>query len=227
MKAIEISVFNIPLPGGEVLEQVLLKEEPTGLYFTLDASFVEQEVGAIHSPYGHGTIDLDDDEQVSGNDPDGQVSTGIYTLVYSERGQSNDAQAALNGPFVFATKREALVKVWEYVHGRSVTSCYVEFLEAFFDSSEKPCVLGILADGEDFEEFFERGCGALMEKIIDWYFELLNLDSCDGFYQISAHSLNLQANGLCPPGGFRVDRHTNGACKDFKGEGMEVAGWNL
>jgi hypothetical protein len=61
MRAQEIKVVNITMPDGDMLEQVLLQEEDSGLYFTLDASYVEQKAGAIHSPYGHGVTLLDDE----------------------------------------------------------------------------------------------------------------------------------------------------------------------
>ena len=59
-KAEEVTVVDIELPSGDVVTQCLIREKETGLFFSVDASFVEQEVGPIHSPYGHGIVTLDE-----------------------------------------------------------------------------------------------------------------------------------------------------------------------
>ena len=55
----EVMTFKITLESGDEIEQCLLREKDTGLFFSLDASYIEQEVGDVHSPYGHGIVDLD------------------------------------------------------------------------------------------------------------------------------------------------------------------------
>lgn len=62
MQAEEIKTVLITLPSGEETEQVILREKETGLLFCMDASYVEQEAGEIHSPFGHGVLTLPDDE---------------------------------------------------------------------------------------------------------------------------------------------------------------------
>jgi len=61
MKANEITTTEITLPSGDVITQCVVQEKESGLYFCVDASFVEQSVGPVLSPYGHGTALLDDD----------------------------------------------------------------------------------------------------------------------------------------------------------------------
>ena len=61
----EIKTVTLTLPSGEQVEQVILREKRTGLFFCLDASYVEQDVGRIHSPYGHGVLQLPEAELLS------------------------------------------------------------------------------------------------------------------------------------------------------------------
>lgn len=53
----EEKLFSVD-SGPDVLEQVLIRENESGLYFSVDPSFVMQDVDAIHSPYGNGPIIL-------------------------------------------------------------------------------------------------------------------------------------------------------------------------
>lgn len=59
---IEVKAFTLVLDSGDEIEQVLLQETETGLFFSVDASFVEQEVGDVHSPYGHGVLTWKDED---------------------------------------------------------------------------------------------------------------------------------------------------------------------
>ena len=53
----EIKNVSITLDSGEILEQCLVREKSSGLYFTVDASFVEQEVDDhVSSPYNNGPM---------------------------------------------------------------------------------------------------------------------------------------------------------------------------
>jgi len=73
---IEIKTFTLVLDSGDEIEQVLLQETETGLYFCVDASYVEQEVGDVHSPYGHGVLDWQDHPDI--HDPvDPQFTTSV------------------------------------------------------------------------------------------------------------------------------------------------------
>jgi len=74
--AIEVKTTTIELETGDTLEQSLLYERESGLYFCLDASYVEQSVGKITSPYGHGTILLE------GESDDGIFSPDIIMAEY-------------------------------------------------------------------------------------------------------------------------------------------------
>lgn len=78
MKAEEIKVINVTLPSGDTLELVLLREEETGLYLAVDASYVEQEVDDIVSPYGHGVLSL------SSDDPEMMTYTAFCRSVLGE-----------------------------------------------------------------------------------------------------------------------------------------------
>lgn len=53
----EEKLFSVD-SGPDVLEQVLIRENESGLYFSVDPSFVMQDVDVIHSPYGNGPIIL-------------------------------------------------------------------------------------------------------------------------------------------------------------------------
>lgn len=53
----EEKLFSVD-SGSDVLEQVLIRENESGLYFSVDPSFVTQDVDVIHSPYGNGPIIL-------------------------------------------------------------------------------------------------------------------------------------------------------------------------
>lgn len=61
-KGQDVMTFNLDLITGEKLDLCLIQEDESGLYFCLDSSYVEQSVDYIHSPYGHGVIELLDDE---------------------------------------------------------------------------------------------------------------------------------------------------------------------
>ncbi len=53
----EEKLFSVDV-GPNVIEQLLIKESSSGLYFSVDPSFVMQDVDVIHSPYGNGPIIL-------------------------------------------------------------------------------------------------------------------------------------------------------------------------
>lgn len=57
---IELGTQTITLPTGEQLEMVVLKEVCTGNIFTVEASYVEQEAGDVHSPYGGKALEFVD-----------------------------------------------------------------------------------------------------------------------------------------------------------------------
>ncbi|MFK5951008.1 MAG: hypothetical protein QM500_19825 [Methylococcales bacterium] len=61
MKGQEIKDITITLDDGVIINQCLIKEKDSGLYFSLDSSFVEQSVNPIFSAYGHGVIELSED----------------------------------------------------------------------------------------------------------------------------------------------------------------------
>tara|TARA_Y100001973_G_C5141348_1_gene303096 strand:+ start:415 stop:822 length:408 start_codon:yes stop_codon:yes gene_type:complete len=58
----EAKEFTLDIDGEEI-EQVLIRESNSGLYFSVDASYVEQDVDVVISPYRNGAIVLAEDAQ--------------------------------------------------------------------------------------------------------------------------------------------------------------------
>ena len=54
----EIQVVTIKLPNGDEIEQCVIRESSSGLYFCVDASFIEQHIDNPLSPYGNGELFL-------------------------------------------------------------------------------------------------------------------------------------------------------------------------
>ena len=59
-KGKEIIKMTIELPDGTVTEQAFIREE-CGNIFSLEASYVEQEVDVIVSPHNNGVVELEED----------------------------------------------------------------------------------------------------------------------------------------------------------------------
>lgn len=68
MQATEVTTATLTLPNGDTIEQVVMRESDTGLYFSVDASYIEQDIDALHSPYGNGELKLPDDNVNYGAD---------------------------------------------------------------------------------------------------------------------------------------------------------------
>ncbi len=56
----EVFTSIIKLPNGGETEILFIQEKDTGNLFAVEASYIEQEVGPIMSPYGNGEIILPD-----------------------------------------------------------------------------------------------------------------------------------------------------------------------
>ena len=61
MQATEVTTATLTLPTGETIEQVIIREAASGLYFSVDASYVEQDIDTLLSPYNNGELTLPGD----------------------------------------------------------------------------------------------------------------------------------------------------------------------
>ena len=122
---------------------------------------------------------------ISSNGPRFNAST-LFTLVFFDRSRDSDAGVAMNGPYLFQTRAEALESLWNYVSGRIPACC----ADPFFEDAES---LGLEIDDEDDEDdditpILESANAEQRESIIDWYFEYSDDDETEAFYEITEHT---------------------------------------
>ncbi|WP_372997559.1 hypothetical protein [Marinobacter sp.] len=119
---------------------------------------------------------------ISSNGPRFNAST-LFTLVFFDRSRDSDAEAAMNGPYLFQTRAEALETLWTYVQGRILACC----ADPLFEDAES---LGLEIDNEedDITPILAAANAEQREAIIDWYFEYSDDDETEAFYEITEHT---------------------------------------
>ena len=113
----------------------------------------------------------------------------MFSLIYIEKSNSSDTQSALNGPFCFAEKKDAIKKVFEYAVER-ILSCCASFL-----AESDPALAGLAekVEGCTEEEAYVKvqeyldgiSDEYIMEEITDWYFEYANDDLVEAYYSVN------------------------------------------
>ena len=111
------------------------------------------------------------------------ISTKTYfTLIYSERSVRSDALIALCGPSIHHSEQEALRLLWVYVRNRIID---VGMVEEFLES-----VMGY-EDGDmeltDEDAVLASMPGEQLKVAVNWYFDFMNDECCECFYQIDKH----------------------------------------
>ena len=117
----------------------------------------------------------------------------FFSLIFIERDRGRcDTQPSLNGPSCFTTKQDALQALWLYVSGRLdvILDLFVEDalgldvdLFKFTTDNDEPMSC------DELEAVVSSVNSCQIEKIVNWYFNVMDDELCECWFQISEHAL--------------------------------------
>lgn len=122
------------------------------------------------------------------------LSAKVFVMQYMERAEGTETVDAITEPKLYPTYMEALMPVWEYVKGRIKDSCTDLFSEWAYSD-----LAGFSDNFADFdecdalsaEELFSNMEGRHIHDAVKWYFDFVNDEQCDAFFDISEVAIEL------------------------------------